>query len=1372
MSALLSIASLFLVFTRAAEAAPPKAKLGGICATSGDGAGQCGTATHGLAVDLTGAGGVPAGSVYLIDGSNNRIQQFSADGAFIRAFGKEVDQTTGGDICTAASGDVCKAGVAGEGVGRLNAAWGIAIDQTTGTLYVSEQNSRRVDVFSATGVFEGAIGWNVDASAPAEELQFCTAATGCKTGVAGPAAGQLSNLKLSGLAVDPRTGDLYVADFGNQRLAEYAVSTNGAGEVTGASFVRALGWKVDLAAPAEELQECTTITGCQAGSSGWGEGQFFKEGTIGTPGPIAVDSNGYIYAVSPRSAGTCSPAEPCGVQKFNPDGTFREDFGPSSGECRLTYTSGTSTQEEAFDIAVDPVGSDHDNRVFVIKKVGATEYRLYEFDEDGGACVASPDGSPLVGSATVLIHGLAVGTEGQVYATAGAPEVVALGEAPAATVAMTGVVGIGAGEATFVGQVTPPAAREGQRFPAAWHFQYSVDQSHWTTVPVPDKSVSSGPGIPEVVEEPVTELAPGTRYFVRLCATTGPTVCSTTVEFGTEAAAPAVMPFSSEVTATEATLGAEIDPNNLATRYHVEWATQAEWDQDPGAYGHRAPARDREIGSGSDPVVAREQIGGLAPAALFHFRVVATNSAGSTTSPDQQVETLDSCGMTDGRCLELVSRADKGPLASPGKALSAGAQLQFQAAPDGSSLAYTVELGYPEATNGDEAIYLARRGSNGWASVQLNPPTMGPPTVAGGGAQGGVTRALSSELGCAVVVSPEPLTADSPTTVVEAGGANLYRRDNTTGSYQLITSLPPANTSPEMTRELSSNNGLFSTDQYQVIGMSPDCRRIVFRTMYRYPGIPAAPGSASQTYEWDHGTIRNVALIPGPAGPVDPMPTEALPGALDQTPGLGAIGKKSPTNYWRAVSEDGSRSIFTAVSRFGPDSGTRAIFLRDAEDPGVSAGSVPATDISQSETATPNDGNSHYWTASTDGERIFFTARYGLAAGASSQGSNSCLNSPNGSGDTSGEGCDLYEYDATAPSGERLTDLSPDATDARGAGVVGVLDASEDGSYVYFAARGRLGTGGRTESQSLGAGTYNIYLAHGGVIRFVGLLGQTEATGVSREGNALVSTLEVGKWTSRSTPDGAGFVFESSLGVPGGVRMVYLFSAADGHTVCVSCRHDGEAPYSAVDLIPLIDAGTTHVKDRMSQPTILTDNGRLYFYSLDPLATGAVEGRRNLYQWEHGQVSLIATEAEGVPRGEIGGTITLTSSLFGGSSADGGDVYFATPSALVGADGDERWDVYDARIGGGFPEPTSSAPCDARAEGACSPGSTGMPGLATPATATFSGPGNPLAAGHKAKRKKTHHKKNPHHKKNKHRKKKHRKAGKAGRANGDRRAAK
>ena len=71
-----------------------------------------------IAVDNSPGG---AGALYVHDELNFRVQKFSAEGEPVLAFGKEVNESTGGDVCTAASGDSCGRGA-------------FARDETPGTI--------------------------------------------------------------------------------------------------------------------------------------------------------------------------------------------------------------------------------------------------------------------------------------------------------------------------------------------------------------------------------------------------------------------------------------------------------------------------------------------------------------------------------------------------------------------------------------------------------------------------------------------------------------------------------------------------------------------------------------------------------------------------------------------------------------------------------------------------------------------------------------------------------------------------------------------------------------------------------------------------------------------------------------------------------------------------------------------------------------------------------------------------------------------------------------------------------------------------------------------------------------------------------------
>src|SRR5665811_313244 len=165
-------------------------RIGKIEAVGGAGAGAVSTPRT-LATNRTGAGGVDAGDVYVLDG-NNRVSEFSASGTFVRAFGYDVvssgehDIGVAPEVCEAVSSptDICKVGVANTFAGSIDNAQGLVVDQTNGNVFVYEVGNRRVSVFSAKGVFQGAFGWKVKAGAEAAAaLQFCTSAgTGCQAG--------------------------------------------------------------------------------------------------------------------------------------------------------------------------------------------------------------------------------------------------------------------------------------------------------------------------------------------------------------------------------------------------------------------------------------------------------------------------------------------------------------------------------------------------------------------------------------------------------------------------------------------------------------------------------------------------------------------------------------------------------------------------------------------------------------------------------------------------------------------------------------------------------------------------------------------------------------------------------------------------------------------------------------------------------------------------------------------------------------------------------------------------------------------------------------------------------------------------------------
>jgi YD repeat-containing protein len=116
-------------------------------------------------------------------------------------------------------------GSAGTAGGQFDFATADALD-ASGDLWVTDYGYSRVQEFSAAGTFIRALGWGVTNGKA--EFEICT--SGCEAGISGSGNGQLSKPK--GIAVNRATGNVYVADYGNNRVEEF--KSNG-------EFVRAFG---------------------------------------------------------------------------------------------------------------------------------------------------------------------------------------------------------------------------------------------------------------------------------------------------------------------------------------------------------------------------------------------------------------------------------------------------------------------------------------------------------------------------------------------------------------------------------------------------------------------------------------------------------------------------------------------------------------------------------------------------------------------------------------------------------------------------------------------------------------------------------------------------------------------------------------------------------------------------------------------------------------------------------------------------------------------------------------------------------------------------------------------------------------------------
>lgn len=87
---------------------------------------------------------------------------------------------------------------------------------------------------------------------------------------------------------------------------------------------------------------------------------------------------------------------------------------------------------------------------------------------------------------------------------------------------------------------------------------------------------------------------------------------------------------AASVTSSSATLGASVTPNFSATSYHFDYGTTT-------AYGSFTSAAS--AGEGGVAQAALATVSGLKPSTTYHFRVVATNAAGTVVGADQTLTT-------------------------------------------------------------------------------------------------------------------------------------------------------------------------------------------------------------------------------------------------------------------------------------------------------------------------------------------------------------------------------------------------------------------------------------------------------------------------------------------------------------------------------------------------------------------------------------------------------------------------------------------------------------------------------------------------------------------------------------------------------------
>jgi hypothetical protein len=645
--------------------------------------------------------------------------------------------------------------------------------------------------------------------------------------------------------------------------------------------------------------------------------------------------------------------------------------------------------------------------------------------------------------------------------------------------------------------------------------------------------------------------------------------------------------------------------------------------------------------------------------------------------------------LPDCRAYELVSPPNK----KGGDVMADTGRVRV--AVDGRAASFSSLTGFGDVRGmGIATDYISERdtnpnpGTNGWATHAITPPLQPMVLIAGSrGLDSTWSGDFSPDLSTGIFRAWSPVTNED---VNVASVVNLYRREDLrtagAGHYQLVTPCPVCG-SP-----LNPLLMLLRLGPPELVEASADFSHVLVQSNFALTEDTTT--GQPNLYDWTGGELHPVGILPDNACGTPPC---LAGGSTDN--GVGGYGT-------HAISTDGSRITFT-------DASSGQIYQRINDNETVQVSASERTDCADHNpcngTPEPDPNGTQpaiFALASTNGTRVFFTTTEQLT------------------NDDNNPVTDLYMWDATRPTGQRLTRLSVDNEPADPpSDVIGVLGASDDGTEVYFAAQGQLVAG---EPSGI---TPRIFAWHDGASPSLSYVGEMAASGADLLRDAFGQG-SAGLRVSRVTPDGEHLLFMSHSGqgllsahggvdidqthCSGGCAALYLYSAGSDTLACASCDSHGTPPTTDADTA--VRQGTGAAASSAHLAHSLSDDGRwVFFNTSEALVPQDTNGQTDAYEYDSvtGKVYLLSSGEDGSPSYSLG------------ASPDGSNAMIFTRQRLSGWDVDGAGDLYDVRVNGGFPEPPA-LPAGCQGD-ACQPAPLSL-NDPTPASASFTGLGNPTVS--------------------------------------------
>jgi hypothetical protein len=768
-------------------------------------------------------------------------------------------------------------------------------------------------------------------------------------------------------------------------------------------------------------------------------------------------------------------------------------------------------------------------------------------------------------------------------------------------------------------------------------FEWGSGKSYPNTAECQSGKVLAADSGQNSVAAAIAGLTKGATYHVRLASRNSNGWWSRGEEVVFKAAAKPVIREDSvsDVNTDGVRFHVRVDPEGGDTRYRFEWGTEA------GVYPNTVPAAEEGLSSNLAEQSFNHAITGLGAGATYHYRVVAKNGAGTTIGPDRQFTTfapnpgIDPCPnahvrqqteaalLLDCRAYELVSAPNTG-----------GYDVESDLLPGQVPL-----ISSPAA--GDRLLYSVHRGAI--PGIEGSPTNFGrDPYVATRGPDGWTTEYVglpADGMADEGAFGSPLLGTDSGLSSFAFGGVDVCDPCFADGSTNVPLRLSDGSFVKGMAGSLSP-----AADPVGELRrpFSDDGNHFIFGATSKFE---AAGNNGSVSIYDRHlkaGTTQVVSTLPNGS---------TMSGGVSQLD----------------VSEDGSR-IVVATTLSTDAAGNEHVhpYLHLGSSPN-SVDLAPGTTTGVLFAGMSTDGSKILYTSEdklldddTDASTDLYEAVVGTGGSLTLKLLSTGAPDPVGNSDA----CDPHANE----DGSNWNAVG--IVSANGCGVVAIAGgggvARDDGSAYFFSPEKLDGSGTLNEP--------NLFaVSPGEVPHFVA----TVEPNNSAIRNAVTDS-EVHRYADfQVTPDGQVAVFSSKLALTGfntlGHVEIYRYDTQFDQLACPSCAPTGAAPASDTGLAPY---GLN-----------LSDDGRVFFTSSEPLVLRDTNQKKDAYQWSGGTVQIVST-----------GNSPFDSGLLSVSS-DGTNAFFFTRQTLVAGDQNGALvKIYSARASGGFPDDPPPFPCAASDE--------------------------------------------------------------------------